>query len=88
MHILTCRLPCHGRHHCGLVVAGQKSCLHDYELLNCNLMTIIKKKRALARLKDAETNIKAGRVYKGNLRKLLKKGSTYYIDVGTHDVYK
>jgi Arc/MetJ-type ribon-helix-helix transcriptional regulator len=29
--------------------------------------------RALARLQEAETDIKTGRVYKGDLKKLLKK---------------
>jgi len=33
----------------------------------------LREERALARIQEAETDIKAGRVYKGDLKKLLKK---------------
>lgn len=33
----------------------------------------LREERALARLQEAENDIKAGRVYKGDLKKILKK---------------
>lgn len=33
----------------------------------------LREERALARLQEAEADIKAGRVYKGNLKKLVKQ---------------
>jgi len=33
----------------------------------------LREERALARIQEAETDIKSGRVYKGDLKKLLKK---------------
>jgi len=33
----------------------------------------LREERALSRLHEAETDIKAGRVYKGNLKKLIAK---------------